>query len=80
MKGRILFLLLFLGIISYSSAQRFKSGVLAGVAATEISGDRLGGPNKAGIYAGTFVNLDISDKSSLQMEMNYILMCPQLAK
>jgi hypothetical protein len=53
-------------------AQDFNGGVLFGLSATEISGDRLEGPNKAGIYAGAFVNRDITDRSSLQMELNLI--------
>ena len=52
--------------------QRFNGGVLAGLSASEISGDRLEGPNKAGIYAGGFVNTYFSKKSSFQMELNFI--------
>jgi hypothetical protein len=53
-------------------AQEFNGGLIGGLSATEISGDRLEGPNKAGIYAGAFVNRYISEKSSLQMELNFI--------
>jgi hypothetical protein len=54
------------------SAQDFNGGFLAGVSAAEISGDRLEGPNKAGIYAGVFVNRYFTDRSSAQMELNFI--------
>lgn len=56
----------------YSYSQSFKGGILAGVSASEISGDRLEGPNKPGIYAGAFVYHDLTMKSSLQMELNFI--------
>jgi opacity protein-like surface antigen len=72
MKIRILFFLIFLSGFDYSGAQRFKGGVLGGIDATEISGDRLAGPNKAGIYAGSFVKLDLTEKSTLQMELNFV--------
>ncbi|MEZ5195295.1 MAG: porin family protein [Bacteroidales bacterium] len=54
------------------SAQDFKGGVLGGLAATEVSGDRLEGPHKAGIYAGVFVNRQFTPKSSMQMELDFI--------
>lgn len=60
-------------LMSFSlKAQKFNGGILFGVAAAEISGDEIWGPNKAGIYAGAFVNTYISNKSSLQMEINFI--------
>ena len=52
--------------------QDFHGGVLGGLAASEISGDRLQGPNKAGLYLGAFVNRYFSQKSSVQMELDYI--------
>ncbi|OQX81098.1 MAG: hypothetical protein B6D61_01095 [Bacteroidetes bacterium 4484_249] len=54
------------------SAQDFHGGVLGGLAATEISGDRLQGPNKAGVYVGGFVNRHFTDRSSVQMELDFI--------
>lgn len=72
MKLRILSLIICLIPLCYNNAQSFKGGVLAGISASEISGDRLEGPNKAGIYAGVFVYRDITPKSSLQMELNYV--------
>ena len=53
-------------------AQDFSGGILAGLAASEISGDRLQGPNKAGLYFGGFVNRYFSPRSSIQMELDYI--------
>lgn len=69
-------LLLTLGIILIISlnvlGQEFNGGFLAGIGAAEISGDRLEGPNKAGIYAGVFVNRYFTDRSSVQMELNFV--------
>lgn len=54
------------------SAQDFRGGILGGLSMAEISGDRLSGPNKAGIYVGGFVNRYISERSSFQMELDFI--------
>ena len=69
-KHFILLFLLCLGLTSLS--QEFNGGILAGLAASEISGDRLAGPNKAGIYAGAYVNRYFSQRSSFQMELDFI--------
>ncbi len=68
----LLFALVLILIGSTTYAQEFNGGVLAGVAAAEISGDRLEGPNKAGIYAGAFVNRYITPRSSFQMELDFV--------
>ncbi|MBN3034872.1 MAG: hypothetical protein JW861_04745, partial [Bacteroidales bacterium] len=46
-----------------SQGQEFNGGIVAGICGTEISGDRLEGPNKAGIYAGIYVNRYVSERS-----------------
>ncbi len=53
-------------------SQEFNGGLIGGVSASEISGDRLEGPNKAGIYTGGFVNRYFTKKSSAQMELNFV--------
>jgi hypothetical protein len=63
-------LLIFTGLVSIG--QDFKGGILGGLAASEISGDRLQGPNKAGFYVGAFVNRYFSPTSSIQMELDFI--------
>jgi len=55
-----------------AKSQDFHGGVLGGLAASEISGDRLQGPNKAGIYAGAYVYRYFSAQSSFQMELDFI--------
>jgi hypothetical protein len=63
----------FLYLMSLTAvAQEFNGGVLFGLSASEISGDRLEGPNKAGVYAGAFVNRKFTERSSFQMELNFI--------
>ncbi|MCB2220301.1 MAG: PorT family protein [Bacteroidetes bacterium] len=68
------FYFLFIFFISFTTifAQDFRGGVLGGLAASEISGDRLQGPNKAGLYLGAFVNRYITPRSSFQMELDFI--------
>ena len=73
MKRRLLFTAAILVITMVTaSAQNFNGGFLAGIGAAEISGDRLEGPNKAGIYAGAFVNRYFTKHSSAQMELNFV--------
>lgn len=69
---QLLFIIIFFVSISGSFAQDFHGGVLAGLASSEVSGDRLQGPHKAGLYFGGFVNRYISQRSSFQMELDYI--------
>jgi hypothetical protein len=70
---RILF---FVGLFSLASlnvsAQRFKAGLRAGIAGTQISGDQLGGFDKAGIVAGGLVNTSLSQKFDLAFEILYV--------
>jgi hypothetical protein len=53
-------------------AQEFNGGVNAGLSTSEISGDYITGPSKAGLFAGVFTNLYVSAKSSLELELNYV--------
>jgi hypothetical protein len=53
-------------------AQEFNGGVLAGLSTSEISGDYITGPSKAGLYIGIFTSHYVSSKSSLQLELNFI--------
>lgn len=52
-------------------AQHFKAGLIGGVSATQISGDRLAGYHKAGIVAGGMVSAELSKKFDLAMEILY---------
>lgn len=51
--------------------QQFHGGVIAGIAGTQVAGDTYSGYKKAGIFAGGYVSLNISEKSAFQMELTY---------
>ncbi len=59
-------------IIQHGSAQEFNGGASFGVSATQISGDQLLGFDKAGLFAGFYVNIYISERTAIQMELDYI--------
>ena len=54
-----------------ASGQQFHGGIIAGLAGTQVAGDTYSGYNKAGIFAGGFVSIDVGQKSALQMELTY---------
>ncbi len=63
---------IFLSHTTELAAQRFEGGLNTGVTATEVSGDKAGGPDKLGWYAGAFVNYPTGLHSRLQLEIMYI--------
>ncbi len=67
-----IFLTLIIGNLIAIQAQEFNGGFQFGLSTSEISGDRINGPSKAGLYAGFFVNRSISKNSSLQLELNFV--------
>ncbi len=69
-KYLIAFLVTFL-IVGSSSAQQFHGGIMAGLVGSQVAGDNFSGYRKAGIFAGGFVSLDVSEKSSFQLELTY---------
>jgi len=69
----VLFLFFMLSLFSFSlQAQRFHGGVMAGLAATQLDGDNLGGYNKPGIRVGGWVNTRVWPNTILQLELEYI--------
>ena len=62
--------LLFVTVLSYG--QRFHGGPMTGLVVSQVDGDNLGGYNKPGIRAGGWVNTQISDLTTLQLELQYI--------
>ena len=66
-----LFLLLLFSVFASGivEAQVFTGGLSAGLVGSQVAGDNFSGYNKAGIFAGGFVALSVSEKSSLQMEL-----------
>jgi hypothetical protein len=67
----IIISLIFILLAFQGAGQQFNGGVMAGVAGTQVAGDTYYGFHKAGIFAGGFVNLQISEHSILQMELEY---------
>lgn len=66
--------LLIAGWIFFTTAgmsQQFTGGLTAGLVGSQVAGDNFSGYKKGGIFAGGFVALNLSDKSSLQMELTY---------
>ena len=53
------------------NAQSFSGGALVGFNATQVSGDNLGGYDKAGISGGFFVGKKLNEKSELEMRITY---------
>jgi len=67
------FLLIFFLLFSINvHAQNFDGGLILGLSTSQISGDHLGGFNKAGLLVGGFVNLQLSNTLKGQMEMTFI--------
>lgn len=67
-----IFVILFLLGSTTSKAQRFNGGLRAGIVASEVSGDNLGGPNKLGWYASAFTFTPVSENVSMKLEIMFI--------
>jgi len=66
-------LFIFCGFLTISiHAQNFGGGIILGLSTSQVSGDKLGGFNKAGLLVGAFANKSLSEILSIQMEMTYI--------
>jgi hypothetical protein len=71
-ETRFFFISVFFILTTFAAkSQMFNGGILAGVAGTQVAGDSIYGFHKAGIFAGGFVNLQISEHSAFQMELEY---------
>ena len=70
MKKVFFLFLIFISISGFS--QNFNGGIVVGISTSQVSGDNLGGFNKAGIMTGVFTNFPINSVLNLQMEMCYI--------
>jgi len=54
------------------TAQRFTGGFTAGLAASQVDGDTYSGYNKAGVIAGGWANVLLSDHSAFHAGLTYI--------
>lgn len=57
---------------SYIFSQNFNGGVLAGMAATQVDGDGLGGYHRAGAIAGFWVSRPLTDAVTIRTELKFI--------
>lgn len=57
--------------VQVNAQKEFKIGAIAGINATQISGDDLGGFDKLGINAGGFCNFPLNDFWKAQFEILY---------
>ncbi len=72
MKARtILLFLFFILFTTVTYAQRFHGGILVGLNASQIDGDTWAGFYKGGLVSGAFVNTDLKDKWSGQLEIKF---------
>ncbi len=71
MKQTYLAFILLIFYTSNASAQSFQGGIAAGLVGSQVAGDTYSGFNKAGIYAGFWVRLGLSEHTSLQTEISY---------
>jgi hypothetical protein len=67
----IIFMLILLLTSWQLRSQDFNGGIMAGVAGTQVAGDTYSGFHKAGIFAGGFVNYQVSEHSAFQMELEF---------
>ena len=61
---------LFVAVLT-STAQQFQGGVAAGLVGSQVAGDTYSGFDKPGAYAGIWVRLAVSERTSFQTEISY---------
>jgi len=67
-----LFIALTIYNLNLASAQNFNGGFLGGIVASQVDGDTYGGYNKVGFNVGVFVNYQLSYRTGLQVELNFL--------
>ena len=71
MKNRVLLSAVFLLILTQVTAQKFHGGTITGLVASQVDGDTYSGYDKAGLFGGGWVSLNIGERSTVQMEFTY---------
>jgi hypothetical protein len=70
---KTLIVTLFISLFAFNiQAQKFEGGLIAGILASQIDGDFLGGYNKAGVTFGGWVGYPITDDMTMHGELRYI--------
>ncbi len=72
MKAKFILTLIFLCSCLFVNAQYFNAGFKLGVVGSQVDGDTYGGYDKLGLDVGLFVNYQLSMRTALQLEMEYI--------
>ncbi len=73
MKNKQIFIIILLSLITMvCKAQNFDAGVKLGLVGSQVDGDTYAGYNKFGIDIGAYVNYHLSQKHSLQLELEFI--------
>lgn len=73
MKNKYLLAIVALVLLAAKSeAQYFGGGAYAGMTASQIDGDNLGGYDLPGVNLGAFTTLSLSEKARLQLELAFI--------
>ena len=72
MKLKISCFIIILFISNNINSQEFNAGIKAGISTSQVSGDNLAGFHKAGLLIGGYVNRNINQLLSLQIEMIFI--------
>ncbi|MCL3780040.1 PorT family protein [Prolixibacteraceae bacterium JC049] len=67
----ILILIVSFVFVSQAKAQRFSGGVLGGITASQVEGDKYSGFHRLGVTGGMWVRFPVSDKWGLQGEIKY---------
>jgi hypothetical protein len=70
-KIYIIFVLLFITTTSLIS-QSFPGGFKLGVVGSQVSGDRLSGFDKMGIYGGLFAGVNLNDEMRIMAELSFV--------
>ena len=72
MRKYFLIIVISVFLINFCEAQRFDGGVLLGLSASQIDGDRYAGFHKAGLAGGVWVNTRLDKNFTAQIEIKYI--------
>lgn len=71
-QQKLFYLLLCVGLLIPTQAQKFKGGMQLGILATQVDGDNRGNYNKPGLFVGAFTAFPFANENmSIQLEIDY---------
>lgn len=68
---KLISIIVCLAIPTFTMAQSFNGGLIAGGVITQVNGDGYGGFHQGGFTGGGFINLPFGQCSAVQMELKY---------